>query len=118
MEKAGTPEQVDLAPIGTGPFQLVQYQKDALIRFREFADFWGDEGAQPDRGAKVDKLVFAITPDPAVRFAKLKTNECQVARYPNPPIWPRWRQPRHQGAGGADCGTKLPGLPRGREAAR
>lgn len=27
MMKAGTPEKLDLNPIGTGPFQLQQYQK-------------------------------------------------------------------------------------------
>jgi dipeptide transport system substrate-binding protein len=74
---------VDLAPLGTGPFQLIQYQKDSLIRFRKFADFWGAKGAQQEREAKVDQMVFAITQDPAVRFAKLKTNECQVVRYPS-----------------------------------
>lgn len=31
MLKAGTPENVDLEPIGTGPFQLQQYQKDSRI---------------------------------------------------------------------------------------
>ena len=31
MLKAGTPQRVDNDPIGTGPFQLVQYQKDAKI---------------------------------------------------------------------------------------
>jgi dipeptide transport system substrate-binding protein len=84
MMKAGTPQQVDQAPLGTGPFQLVQYQRDSLVRFRKFADFWGAKGGQPFREAKVDQLVFAITLDPAVRFAKLKANECQVVRYPNP----------------------------------
>lgn len=84
MEKAGTPEQVDLAPLGTGPFQLIQYQTDSQVRFRKNPDFWGAKSGQTEREAKVDQLVFAITKDPAVRFAKLKTNECQVARYPNP----------------------------------
>jgi dipeptide transport system substrate-binding protein len=91
MQKAGTPQQVDLAPLGTGPFQLIQYQKDSLVRFRKSADFWGAKGGQADREAKVDQLVFAITQDPAVRFAKLKTNECQVARYPNPTDLPAMR---------------------------
>ena len=27
MLKAGTPERVDMDPIGTGPFKLAQYQK-------------------------------------------------------------------------------------------
>lgn len=31
MLKAGTPEKVDLNPVGTGPFQLVQYQKTPLL---------------------------------------------------------------------------------------
>jgi dipeptide transport system substrate-binding protein len=84
MLKAGTPAQFDLAPLGTGPFQLIQYQKDSLVRFRKFADFWGAKGAQTFREAKVDQLVFSITLDPAVRFARLKTNECQVVRYPAP----------------------------------
>jgi dipeptide transport system substrate-binding protein len=91
MEKAGTPEQLDLAPIGTGPFQLVQYQKDSLIRFRAFPDFWGTKSGMPERAPKVENLVFSITPDPSVRFAKLRTNECQVARYPNPADLPAMR---------------------------
>ena len=82
MDRAGTPDQIDTNPIGTGPFQVVQYQKDSLVRFRAFADFWGKTG-QPDRVAKVDNMVFSITPDPAVRFAKLRAGECQIARYPN-----------------------------------
>ena len=32
MMQAGTPEQVDLQPVGTGPFPFVAYQKDAVIR--------------------------------------------------------------------------------------
>jgi dipeptide transport system substrate-binding protein len=84
MMKAGTPEQVDLAPLGTGPFQLQQYQKDSLIRFRAFPQFWGKQGGMPERAPGVDSLVFSITLDPSVRIAKLRANECQVARYPNP----------------------------------
>jgi dipeptide transport system substrate-binding protein len=83
MEKAGTPTQVDMAPLGTGPFQLVQYTKDTSIRFRAFPQYWGKTAA-PQTAAKVDNLVFTITPDPEVRFAKLRANECQIARYPNP----------------------------------
>ena len=91
MLKAGTPDQLDLAPLGTGPFQLVQYQKDSLIRFRAFADFWGTQGGMPERAARVEQLVFSITLDAAVRFAKLRANECQVVRYPNPADLPTMR---------------------------
>jgi dipeptide transport system substrate-binding protein len=77
MMKAGTPETFDQEPVGTGPFQLEVYQKDAIIRYKAFQEGW--RGKQP-----LDTLVFAITKDPSVRFAKLKANECQIMPYPNP----------------------------------
>jgi dipeptide transport system substrate-binding protein len=85
MMKAGTPERIDQEPIGTGPFYLVQYQKDAVIRYRAFADYWAGR-------AKIDDLVFAITPDAAVRWAKLQKGECHVMPYPNPADLPAMRK--------------------------
>ena len=75
--KAGTPEKIDQDPIGTGAFQLQQYQKDALIRFKAFPQYWAGQ-------AKLDTLIFSITPDASVRWAKLQKGECQVMPYPNP----------------------------------
>src|SRR5713101_3144616 len=92
MQKAGTPDQFDQAPLGTGPFQLAQYQKDSLIRFKAFPDFWGAKGGMPARAAKVEQMVFSITKDPSVRFAKLRAGECQIARYPNPADLPDMRK--------------------------
>ncbi|MEG3133594.1 ABC transporter substrate-binding protein [Rouxiella sp. T17] len=77
MMKAGTPEKIDLNPIGTGPFQMMQYQKDSRILYTAFKGFWGTK-------PKLDRLVFSITPDASVRYAKLQKNECQVMPYPNP----------------------------------
>jgi dipeptide transport system substrate-binding protein len=77
MLKAGTPEKIDQEPIGTGPFYLIQYQKDAVIRYRAFNDYWGGK-------AKIDDLVYSITPDASVRWAKLQKGECHVMPYPNP----------------------------------
>ena len=77
LMKKGTPEQFDQIPVGTGPFMFVDYQKDAVIRFKANPDYWGPK-------AKVDDLVYAITPDPTARYAKLKANECQVMIAPNP----------------------------------
>ncbi len=77
MQEAGTPEQVDLQPVGTGPFQLVNYQKDAVIRYRAHPDYW-------DGKAALDNLVYAITPDASVRWQKLQAGECHVMPYPNP----------------------------------
>jgi dipeptide transport system substrate-binding protein len=77
MLKAGTPEKLDQEPIGTGPYTLVQYQKDAIIRFKAFPQYWAGK-------AKIDDLIFAITPDASVRWAKLQKGECHVMPYPNP----------------------------------
>ncbi|WP_027134723.1 ABC transporter substrate-binding protein [Geminicoccus roseus] len=77
MMEAGTPEKVDTDPVGTGPFQLVAYQKDAVIRYQAHPDYW--EGK-----ANIDNLIFAITPDASVRYQKLKAGECHLMTYPNP----------------------------------
>jgi dipeptide transport system substrate-binding protein len=76
--KQGKPELMDQEPIGTGPYQFVEYKKDALIRYKAFPGFW-NKGEQ-----KLDGVVFSITPDAAVRYAKLQKNECQIMVYPNP----------------------------------
>ena len=77
MLKAGTPEKIDQDPIGTGPFSLVQYQKDAVIRYKAFPAYWAGK-------AKIDDLIYSITPDASVRWAKLQKGECHVMPYPNP----------------------------------
>ena len=73
--KAGKPELIDQEPVGTGPFALLAYQRDAIIRYRAFPGYWGEK-------PRVDNLVFTIVKDPAVRLAKLRANECQIMGYP------------------------------------
>ena len=85
MLAAGTPERVDMDPVGTGPFVLAQYQKDSRILYRAFPEYWQGK-------AKLDRLVFSITPDASVRYAKLEKNECQVMPFPNPADLPRMRE--------------------------
>ncbi|MCT4713166.1 ABC transporter substrate-binding protein [Enterobacteriaceae bacterium H11S18] len=85
MLKAGTPERVDMNPIGTGPFELKQYQKDSRILFTAFPEYWQGK-------AKLDRLIFSITPDASVRYAKLEKNECQVMPFPNPADLPRMKE--------------------------
>jgi dipeptide transport system substrate-binding protein len=77
MKAAGTPEVIDREPVGTGPFQFVSYQKDAVIRYKAFDQHWGGR-------PKLDNLIYAITPDASVRYAKLKAGECQVMAFPKP----------------------------------
>ena len=86
--KAGTPEKIDQEPIGTGPFQFVNYQKDSVIRYKAFADYWAGK-------PKVDDLVFAITPDQTARWTKLQKNECQVMIGPNPADLPAMKKDKN-----------------------
>lgn len=76
--KQGKPELMDQVPVGTGPFSFVAYQKDAVIRFKANKEYFGQEKAL------VDDLVFAITPDPTARLAKLRKGECHHMAYPRP----------------------------------
>lgn len=77
MLKAGTPDKIDQEPVGTGPFILVDYKKDAQIRYKANPDYFG--GKQ-----KIENLVFSIVKDPTVRKAKLEAGECDVAYSPSP----------------------------------
>jgi len=74
---AGTPDQLNQRPVGTGAFIFVDYQADAAIRYKANSDYW--RGKPP-----IDDLVFAITTDAAVRYQKLKAGECHVMPYPAP----------------------------------
>ena len=85
MMKAGTPEKLDLNPIGTGPFQLQQYQKDSRIRYKAFDGYWGTK-------PKIDTLVFSITPDASVRYAKLQKKRMPGDAVPEPGRYRRMKQ--------------------------
>ncbi len=74
---AGTREGLDLLPVGTGPFRLVEYRPGAAIRYEANPDYWRQR-------APLDRLLFEIIPDPGVRYEKLKSGECQVIPAPNP----------------------------------
>lgn len=77
MMEAGTPEKLDLEPIGTGPFQMVRYVKDERIDYVAFDDYWAGR-------APLDRLVFLITTDATQRYNKLQAGECHIMPYPNP----------------------------------
>ena len=76
--KAGKASDINLFPVGTGPFIFRSYTKDDTIRFDGNPDYW-----KPGV-VRVGKLIFAITVDPAVRLQKLRRGECQVMAYPRP----------------------------------
>jgi dipeptide transport system substrate-binding protein len=77
LEKEGKKEQLDIMPIGTGAFKYVRYAKDTMVRMDKNTEYFGTP-------AKIDQLVYAITPDASVRYQKLKAGECNLITYPAP----------------------------------
>ncbi|MBL4786004.1 MAG: ABC transporter substrate-binding protein [Cohaesibacteraceae bacterium] len=77
LAAADNKDAIDHKAVGTGPFQLVSYQQDAVIRYSAHPGYWAGK-------ALIDNLIFAITPDAAVRYQKLKAGECHIMPYPNP----------------------------------
>ncbi|KUJ92004.1 MAG: 4-phytase, partial [Pseudomonas sp. 63_8] len=69
---AGTPQKLNSAPVGSGPFVFERFQKDAVVRYRANPDYFAGKPG-------VDRVIFAITPDSNVRLQKLRRGECQIA---------------------------------------
>jgi len=76
--KAGKPEDINQKPVGTGAFVFRDYQKDATIRYDANPAYWNRKDVH------IDKLVFSITPDAAVREQKLASGECQLTSFARP----------------------------------
>jgi dipeptide transport system substrate-binding protein len=77
LQAAGTLADLASKPVGTGPFQFVDYQLDSVIRYAAFPDYY--KGKE-----KIDDLIFAITPDATTRMQKISAGECDIMPYPNP----------------------------------
>lgn len=70
--KQGQASQINVKPVGTGPFQFKSYAKDDVLRMTAHPGYWG--GRQP-----TTNLVFSISREPNVRVQKLALGECQVS---------------------------------------
>jgi len=54
------------APIGTGPYQLVEWNRGESIVFKAFADYWGEP-------AKTENLIFRWSAEGAQRLLELQS---------------------------------------------
>jgi len=75
LSNLGLHKQIDLLPIGTGPYQLKEYRAGSYIRYTSHANYWG---SKPD----IEQLIFDITPSNTGRLTKLLAGECDVVAYP------------------------------------
>jgi ABC-type transport system substrate-binding protein len=58
-------------PVGTGPFQFVEWQKDSHVALKRFEGYWGEK-------AKLDGVIFKVFPDEQARILALKKGEADV----------------------------------------
>ncbi|HZW21739.1 ABC transporter substrate-binding protein [Noviherbaspirillum sp.] len=83
--RAGTPDAIDIRPVGTGPYAFKRFLRDSTIRYVAHDAHW--------RGAPaVRHLVFAVTPDASVRLQKMRKGECHIAVSPSPADLPLIRR--------------------------
>ncbi len=76
---------LETAPIGTGPFVFKSYQKDSVVRYKAFDQYF--------RGKpKIENLVYVIVADSTVRLQKMKSGECNVMSEPQPQDLPQIAQ--------------------------
>jgi peptide/nickel transport system substrate-binding protein len=83
LDAAGDEPMTDPAQyIGTGPYKLVDWQRDAAMRFERFDDYQS-AGDEPDgyggkKYAYVDAIEFIPVPDEAARVAGLQAGDYQI----------------------------------------
>lgn len=71
----GQKEQIDILPVGTGPFKLKSFFPGSHIRFYKHEAYWKNDVA-------IEQLVFDITSSNTARLTKLLTQECDIISYP------------------------------------
>lgn len=77
LQAQGKMDDINSKPVGSGPFVFQGYTKDSVVRYAAHPQYFRGKGAS-------ERLIYAITPDSAVRVQKLRAGECQVALSPKP----------------------------------
>jgi len=81
LDAAGDQPMIDPATyIGTGPYKLIEWQRDAVMRFERFAEYQSSPGETPagyggKKYAYVDAIEFIPVPDEAARVAGLQAGD-------------------------------------------
>jgi glutathione transport system substrate-binding protein len=72
-------KEVQRHPVGTGPFQFVEWKDADHVTVKKYADYWDKNSA-----AKVEQITFKPVTEAASRVSMLKSGDAQFV-YPLPP---------------------------------
>lgn len=64
-------------PVGTGPFEFVEWVKDDHITLRAHENYW-------DERACIDELIFKVIPDPSARLMALQAGDVHGIEHVDP----------------------------------
>ena len=69
------------APIGAGPFRLVEFKRREQIVLERFDDYYyhPENGLPENRRARFQTLDLRLVPEPAIRVAALRAGEADIA---------------------------------------
>lgn len=70
VEKVGD-DEFNAHPIGSGPFKLTEWNKDASIKLEAFDDYFGGR-------SEIDQLVCKVIPEASARIAALEAGEVDL----------------------------------------
>ncbi|MFD2830793.1 glutathione ABC transporter substrate-binding protein [Corticicoccus populi] len=66
------PDSLSDTPVGTGPFVFESWNSGQSISLSKNEDYWGEP-------AKVDEVIFEITPESTTRLAMVETGEAHIS---------------------------------------
>ncbi|UAX42580.1 ABC transporter substrate-binding protein [Pasteurella canis] len=67
--------QLDLLPVGTGPYKVQNYFRNQYVRFIRNEHYWKKE-------AQIENIIIDLSTDRTGRLIKFLNGECQIASYP------------------------------------
>ncbi|MFN2459807.1 MAG: peptide ABC transporter substrate-binding protein [Candidatus Velthaea sp.] len=71
------------APVGSGPFVFVAWQRGSSVRMKANPDFYLGK-------PKLDEVVFKILPDENTMATQMRTHEIDMAVHGTGPFWPQY----------------------------
>ncbi|MDY2796676.1 ABC transporter substrate-binding protein [[Pasteurella] aerogenes] len=67
--------QLDLLPVGTGPYQVKEYFRNQYVRLVHNKDYW-------KKDASIENIIIDLSTDRSGRLVKFFNDECQIVSYP------------------------------------